>query len=844
MAVLIALLALVAGLVVAAYAGHWAIFRRPLPRVDGALRVEGARGEIEILRDRSGVPHVRAESWEDLMFAVGFLHGQDRLWQMELHRRIAAGRVSEMIGPRGLPADRLMRRLGLRRVSEAEWHVTHAAGELRQSLLAYTAGVNAAIADRPLPAELTILRHRPEPWDPVDTLAVGRLLAFTQAGNWEAQLIRMRLLKAVGPEVAADLDPACHPHAPSILGSGGPGPDAAAGVLDEMRAVRDLLPLSGWSAEPVDHGAAALSGGGSNTWAVHGSRTASGAPLLANDPHSALTMPSAWYQVHLETSDEEVAGLTVCGAPFVLLGRNRRIAWGLANAQVSCQDLYVERFNPNNPVQFQDRDGWEDGVRFRETIRVRGEASVTEDVTVTRRGPVISPALPGNHPPLSLRWVALDSEIDSMSWVMRLNRARDWKGFRFAIGSCASPPLSVSYADVEGNIGYRMSGFIPLRHGSRGHLPAAGWEEGGEWLGFVPFEEMPEVFNPPEGFVVAANNEVVGVGYPHRLVAESSSPARARRIREVLAADDHVDVDACVALQGDLLSLPAVRLRRLLLERIPAVPATAAPPPLPREEDGGMDGRSAGAAIATAVAVLTEWDGRMGAGSAGGAIYAAILEALQRLMLDGLLSEALRAQLLGASVHEVFAAGPFIGRTRARLLEVLEGGRPGPGAAVDLDARDRVLRRAVEDACDELSREQGPDASRWTLGRRQRIGFAHPLAAAMPVLRPLFDRGPHPIGGDSDTPHQVGAAREGSGAAIIARTWAPFYRAVYDMSEGGGLVAINATGQSGHPASPHYADQEQDWLAVRPRVQAFGPGYRERLGPVSRLLLAPAAKPL
>ena len=400
---------LVVGLLLVVAVAYAVIFRRPLPRSQGALTA-AVRERVEITRDRDGVPHVKAESRADACFAVGFLHGQERLWQMELQRRIAAGRLSEVIGDRALPADRLMRRLGLLRVSQAEWHVTHAASELRPLLEAYAAGVNAAIADRPLPAEFTILRHRPEPWTPEDTLAVGRFLSFGQSGNWEAQLVRARLLKELGPEKMRAIEPRyddAHPRLPVMA----PAVGAAAGnLLDELEAAQEIVALSSWAEA-------------SNSWVLHGSRTASGKPILASDPHSVITMPSPWFQVHVATSEDEVAGLTFSGSPFVLVGHNRHIAWGLVNSGVSIQGLYVERFNPNNPLQFDDDGRWEDAVRFREVIRVRDGEPVVEDVLVTRRGPVIGPAIPGQHPPLTLRWTGHDAEVDSHGWVMRLNRA-------------------------------------------------------------------------------------------------------------------------------------------------------------------------------------------------------------------------------------------------------------------------------------------------------------------------------------------------------------------------------------------------------------------------------------
>jgi len=686
---LLALAALVAVLAALAAVSYWAVFLRPLPRVAGVLEVPGIEAVVEIRRDARGIPSITASTWTDAAFAVGFVHAQDKLWALELQRRVAAGRLAEVVGVSAVGVDRLMRRLGLKRVSEAEWHVTHATGEVRRLLEAYAAGVDAGIGDRPLPAEFTLLRHRPEPWDPSDTIAVGRLLSFAQAGNWDAQLLRARLLKEVGPEVAEALDLPRRADDPAVLDPGG-GEHQARGVAAVWQDVAALLDLSAWSPGPAPAGAGAPPPAptASNTWVVAGSRTASGLPLLASDPHGPLRLPSPWYLVHVAVAGRELAGATAVGGPFVLLGRNERVAWGLANAGVSCQDLYVERFNPNNPLQFRDGEGWEEAVRFRETIRVRDGADVVEDVLVTRRGPLVGPAIPGHHPPLSMRWVGFDSEIDSVSWAWRLNNAHDWPSFRAAVSSCASPPLCFTYADVEGNIGMRMSGFIPLRRPGQGWVPSPGWDPAYAWQGFIPFEEMPETFNPPEGLVVAANNRVATAGFRHALVQEGSPPGRARRILQRLREAPALTREAMADLQLDAVSLP-------LLEA-----AGAVPPPAPD---------AAG------------WDGAMSPSSPGAALLdQAQQDAVSAALREAGVSERLAEQLRGAPLHPVADESPW----RERMLAV---------------------------ALAHVPRASLPPRSGSDYGRRNRLGLDHPVGRALPVLARIFSRPPIPVAGSDDT---------------------------------------------------------------------------------------------
>lgn len=785
----VVVLALVLGLITA----YHLIFRRPLPRTEGRLVVDGLHAAVEVTRDDLGVPHVVAADRHDACFAVGFLHAQDRLWQMEVHRRIAAGRLSEIVGPRGLDADRLTRRLGLRRVSEAEWHVTQAAGELRQEILAYTAGVNAGMRDRPLPAEFTILRHRPEPWEPEDTLAVGRLLSFSQAGNWEAQLVRMRMLKEVGPELTQALDPVLAGGAPAPFDdlAGAPG-GATTEWLDELRAAEDLLSISAWA--PA-----------SNSWAVHGSRTASGSPLLANDPHAPIGIPSAWYRVHLRAADEELVGLTFCGAPYLLFGRNRHVAWGLVNANVSTQDLYVERFNPNNPLQFDDRGRWEDAVRFREVIRVRGAQPRVEDILVTHRGPIISPAVGGTQPPMSLRWVGLDSEVDSISWVARLNRASDWKSFRAAVSSCPSPALGITYADVRGDIGYRLSGFIPLRRRGQGRIPARGWEPADEWSGFVPLEEMPELHNPEGGVIVAANQPVAMETTPHALVAEPAGEDRAARILFALGSTDTVTVEQSGALQVDVVSAAAQRFRDLVLDTARRYP------------DGRPD---------EAVDLLRDWDCRIDLDSGAAALYELALGRVFDAVVGTRLSPALRRYLLGAGTTELSPEGPYSGRLTTALLAIcatsVEGGHPqgevgGPA----------LLWSALQLGWAELLGAQGGDPARWRLRPLRAFALSHVLADAVGALRPILSRGPFHAPGDADTVRVGTVSAAGAGPGRIT---AAFYRAVYDLG-GGRSGWAHVPGQSGHPASVNYADLTEGWLDGQLDTLPFGavPAGRRRL---------------
>jgi penicillin amidase len=502
----------------------------------------------------------------------------------------------------------------------------------------------------------------------------------------------------------------------------------------------------------------------------------------------------------------------------VVAGHNQHIAWGVVNGGVSIQGLFVERFNPNNPLQFEDPDGWQDAVRFREVIHVRGGKPAVEDVLVTRRGPIISPAFSGQQPPISLRWVGLDAEVDSHGWVMRLNQAHDWKTFRAAIASFPSPSLAVTYADTGGNIGYRLSGFIPIRPAGHGRLPARGWVAGDQWQGFVPLEEMPEAFNPPGGVVIAANNPPAPDACPHPLFIEPSTGYRARRIHDTLEAKERITVDDCVALQGDVESLPGARLRRLFLDRLVGGQQLS-PDPVPATGDGER---------ALGLRMLRDWDCRLGSDSAGGLLYQRLLARLTDNVIADRVSPAARRYIQGGSVHDLFPQGPFGTRLTPTVLDLLESGRTALLARPDDRTRDALLGRVLVEVVSSLRRERGADPARWHWGDVQQVRFDHPLAAAFSPLAPILSRGPFAGRGDNDT---VRLCWRGATNGILAPVGSAFWRAVYDLGDWSRSVGSHTPGQSGHPASRHYADRIDGWLGDSPSPIGFGaqPEEGERL---------------
>lgn len=753
--------------------------RRALPR-PGIRRVAGLDDEVEILRDRWGVPHVYARTEHDLFFGNAVVHAEDRLWQMEINRRAALGRLSEVFGESTFEIDRFMRRIGIGRAARAEVELLD--GDTRAALEAYVAGVNWAMESRPRPIELLLVRHHPEPWTLVDSLAWAKLMGWGLAVNWDAELARLRLLHHLGPERAAEVD-ALYPTGAWLTADYGGSVDRAARqVLESYQSVRDLTGLG--------------SLGGSNAWAVSASRSATGGALLAGDPHLAPGMPATWYEISLDATDPNgdgyrVAGASLAGLPGVVIGHNGHIAWSVTASLADVQDMYVEQVDPANPRRFRRGDGWEEARLVREEIRVKGRPRWhTEEVLVSSNGPVVSPLFGPDAPVLSLRASGLDA-AQTLSAGVRLNRARGWEEFRAAMADWAIPSLSVVYADRAGNVGYQMVGRIPRRKKGVGALPAPGWDPDYGWDGYLTLDELPHVFNPPGGVVANANNRPSGDECEHAIGVDWCDAWRIGRIAELLRERDKHDVDSMARIQLDVTSTAAreivARLRRSLADERPI-------DPLERE----------------ALPRLLAWKGELSTDSAEAAIYGLMRVKLLRFLHGPEMGDVLDVYL-GERAHRYGGLSSFAWRASSALIRALDDPSWVEKCGhVGLTWRDALLI-ALGEAVSELRLKQGESIDGWRWGVAHTIAFDHPLSRVK-QLKPFLSRGPFPIGGDVDTPLQAGAAAGRVGGNV---SWAPSYRQVVDFGDLRRSVSVLPTGQSGQPASPHYDDQLPLWLRGR-----------------------------
>jgi penicillin amidase len=720
------------------------LLAQSLPPRHETCRLTGCQRPIVIRFDRAGIPHIEAQTTADLFFAQGYCHARDRSWQMELNRRGARGELAELFGARAIDLDRVLRRLGFRRCAEREALTLDE--EERSCLEAYTAGINACLARRALPIEYRLLRSRPEPWRLMDTLCFARYMAWNLTVGWESKLIRWLLSRAQSAE------------------GGARSAERENSLFDlTLQAPRSVL----------------FGSGGSNNWAVAPERSTTGRALLANDPHLRPRLPGAWYMAHLQAPGWNVIGASMPGLPGIVIGHNERVAWGITAAIADGQDLYIERPAPENPRRFQHGDGWEDAEVLREEIRVRGRSMpVVEEVVRTRHGPLLNGFMdiPTDAPPLSLRSVTDDGHCSTLA-MLHLNRAHDWPSFRTALRQWSYPALNFVYADVDGVTAYKLAGRIPIRARDSSELSAPGYDGAHEWVGEVPFDDLPETVNPPGGFWSSANSEPA-LPCRHFLSADWMDSYRQQRIVQLAGASAKLSPEDCQRMQNDRVSLPAREVARRLCTHLS-----------PTEHPE--------------LKVLENWDGRMDPDSVPAAIYAVFRRELVCWVYRDWPAH-LRDYLLGKGVHELLNFSSVLhGRGSSLLLALLERLLANAdGIALVSDAFRQTIAR--------LQRQLGPQPARWHWGRLHRIHFGHVLGLGAPVLERLLQlsRGPYPIGGDIDTVAQSGVD---PWHPFAASTFTVSCRLVFDVGNWDAGRFILPSGQSGQPGSPHYDDLLPAW---------------------------------
>ena len=775
------LLKWLAGIVVAApllvFAAGFVWWTRSLPQTGGSLALPGISAQARVIRDRYGVPHIFTATMNDAMRVLGYLHAQDRLFQMDITRRVTQGRLAAIIGPDGLRFDRLFRTLDL--AGHAQKSLAAFSPDARAQLGAYAEGVNAWLAEggRALPVEYSILGFAPEPWKPEDSVLWGKAMAWKLSANWRQDALRAKLVTRYDKARVERLFPKPLPEWPITieprLGAASSRADAGhhAAPLPDSTAKAAIIDFAELLALPV------LGHGASNEWVVDGSRSVTGKPLLANDPHLELGIPILWYLARITTPELTVTGATAPGAPVVLLGQNGHIAWGFTTTESDTQDLFVETPDPQQPGHYLTAEGPKPLLEERLEIAVKGMAPAPLIRRSTQHGPVISDIAPelngsGGRQLVSLAWTGFGDADTTAEAFFKINTARNREDFLAALRLYQSPAQNIVFASGDGTIGFVNAGALPMRKSGDGRYPGEGASGAADWTGMVPFEGWPQLFNPPQGAIANANNMVAGLDYPHWLGYDQGPGFRARRIVELLGKRDRHDLNSFAAIQMDIQAIHARDLVPYLLKLQPDTP-------LSRQ----------------ALDLMRRWD------------FAAAHDRPEPLILDWWLRR-MNAHLLKAGLD---ALAPAVGGLNAAsVIEILRN--PGGfcnGAEAGSDCMGAV-KAAFDDTLRDLAKRHGDDASRWRWGDEHKALVANQVLDRVPGFKAVFGLD-FPSDGGFYSVNRGGNVGAADAALPLARNSAAGFRGVYDLADPSRSRFIIATGQSEHPLSRHYADQLPLW---------------------------------
>lgn len=770
----------------------WFAAHSALPQLEGQLQLHGLSAPATVTRDHHGVPTIEAGSLDDLFFAQGYVTAQDRLWQIDVMRRFASGELSEILGEETLKVDREQRILGLRAAAKKSLKI--AGPRDRAFFEAYARGVNAYIETHAgrLPIEFRILRYAPKPWLAEDSIVIAnQMVKDLNYHYFFDALAREKILAKLGPELTADLyvNHSWHDRPPTVMREDLSQPDNNAGDSDDddddddspdnsvtqRRIPSDVLEQIAFEDSPVN---------GSNDWVVSGTHTTTGKPLLSNDMHLGHQMPNLWYEAHLRAGTLDVAGVTLPGMPYVIVGHNQRIAWGFTNVGPTVTDVYIENFNAQG--EYQTPNGWLQPEHRVEVIHVKGKPDVTVDVKITRHGPIITDLVPGETRPLALRWTLYDGlRIPFFD----VNSAQNWEEFRHAFSQLDAPGQNVVYADVDGNIGYQATGKVPIRAAGDGSLPVSGADDAHEWTSYIPFDKLPSIYNPPSGIIATANGRVAPDDYPHSISMEWEAPWRTERIYHVLESGRQFSAADMLALQTDIHS----EFDQFAGERFVYAVDHAAKP---------------SARAKQAADLMRSWDGRMLASSPAPTIAESAILQLRRLLLEPKLG-SVRAEpphhagsepdseLYMDREHPSLDWTTYAWLQRSVWLENVLLHRPKRWLPEKYANYDELLTAAVDAAV------SGPDAPQdlasWRWGRFNAVKIEHPILGKIPLIKYWSGPGVQEQSGSGYT------------AKAVTRHHGPSQRFTANLADLDQSTLNVVTGQAGNFLSSYYMDQWKAW---------------------------------
>lgn len=762
------------------------IVRRPFPETDGRITIAGLQEEVTVYRDEYGIPHIYAQNQDDLFFAQGYVHAQDRFWQMEFWRHIGQGRISEIAGESTVSSDEFIRTMGWNRIAaDSLAYYEEEAPEFMAILDAYSAGVNAYIDQNrdQLSLNYTILGlvNEPweiEPWTPLNTISWAVVMSDDLSGNWSDELQRAELIKEFGEATVANLLPRYPYDDRPVIAPTEAMPHVEEASTAPGNTVIDWDRVDTNIVGEVPPDGFALGNGpfvGSNNWVVSGEHTDTGLPLLANDPHLGIQMPSIWYEVGLHGPGWDVTGFSFAGVPGVIIGHNDQITWGVTNVGPDVQDLYIEKINPSNPRQYEFMGEWEDMEIVEEVIKVNGGEDVVLEVRLTRHGPIINEIVDGQSDVLAMKWTAHEPSRILQS-VILLNQAQNYEEFRDALRFWDIPSQNVIYADVEGNIGYQVPGLIPIRENGNGLTPVPGWTGEYEWEGWIPYEELPALFNPEWGYVVTANNAVVDREYPYMISLYWADGDRAERIANMIEAaidEGPITADDFARIQFDSKSMVAQSYVPLF------------------EGLSSDDGQ-----VQAALERLRGWDLQLRRDSVPAALFEIFYMHLAQTVL---------ADEVGQDNVSTFGGNVL-------LHDLAEN----PGAVwwddvdtADPETQEEIIMQALAQTIDWFEENVSDDMNDWTWGNIHTATFvSNPVGqSGVDLIESVVNRGPFPV--------------DGGRSIVNANSWSwddpaavrghPSMRMIVDMSDLDASRAVIPTGQSGHPYHRHYDDMIPLW---------------------------------
>lgn len=755
---------------------HWS--RNSLAVEKGEIKVVGLQSPVSVRRDERGIPYLTAENRKDLYFAQGYVTAQDRLWQMDLLRRTATGRLSELFGNRSLEFDKRQRNYGFRQISENTFEKL--SPEIREVLQSYADGVNAFIEHSKdnLPLEFRLLQYEPELWKPSDSIAAGKLMAQTLAGSWEKDLMRGFYLNGLDEKTLQYFLPEVSPLDQIIVGTDETKNqktadskqisriedlgNVSATLVNSMKVERDGLSIVGLDAELP----------GSNNWVVSGQKTTTGKPFLANDPHLGFGIPSVWHQVDMKLVGENLhfSGVTFPGTPGIVIGHNGRIAWGVTNAAPDVQDIYSEEFSTEKPNLYRVGTTWREAEIRTEIIKVRqsnfspASADTVHEVISTRHGPIVGEK---DGKKFALRWTGLD-EVREFSAYFQINYAANWDDFRQSLKNYPGPAQNFVYADTQGNIGYYLAAFIPKRKTGDGSIPVDGTIEGDNWDGFIPFEELPNLYNPPQGWIATANNRVIGNSYKHFLGREWSSPYRIKRINDLIREKEKLSHEDMRRIQADVYSTFdynfARAVRNILTE----------------------SKRSEEMIFREIVETADKFDGNLLPENTNASIIVIMRENLSEKIAKGKLGENFKQ-------YRWF--------NQPTGLEMILRDRPPELLPAEFTSYEDLIAASYSETIDDLTKRFGDDRQKWTWGKVNQINLRHPLGIG--PLEYIFNPSPIYLGGNGFTVN------------CNYKNWGVSMRMIANLSNLEQTTLGLTLGQSGQNADSNYDDQLDEWEKVK-----------------------------